>query len=92
MSEIRTAAIEAAEKTVVRAKLAQGWNASDPYAFEGAIGALVVDAVLPLLVAGTASRIADALDALADEEEGYYYDGTGPRGCAAIARRVGETS
>jgi hypothetical protein len=53
----------------------------------------VVDAVLPLLVAGTASRIADAIEAERDKpQKSPSSRQIALSHAAAIARRVGETS
>jgi hypothetical protein len=89
--ELRTAAIEATETAI-----SQVWAKYGSFA---QMAEEVVDAVLPLLVAGTASRIADAIEATSYVLDGGFGGEMYVRGqrkgldeAAGIARRVGETS
>jgi hypothetical protein len=84
--ELRTAAIEATETAI-----SQVWAKYGSFA---QMAEEVVDAVLPLLVAGTASRIADEIEAELGEVNFWTPQPwkEAMTEAAAIARRVGETS
>jgi hypothetical protein len=95
--ELRTAAIEAARREL------HDWICDSYCCGEACfqvVSVAIIDAVLPLLVAGTASRIADAIEAesltVPGRTSGRSPYATGAvhayDNAAAIARRVGETS
>jgi hypothetical protein len=104
--ELRTAAIEAAH----REAHAAGARELRRYATEagvdimkaGIAAELVVEAVWPLIVAGTASQIADAIEAEANRKpkgirehlarDSFLTSREWLSYAASIARRVGETS
>jgi hypothetical protein len=89
--ELRTAAIEAAETAI-----------SEVWAKYGSFAQMaesVVDAIAPLLIAETASRIADVIEAERDQTWPHGPAGDWGKGhsdgmnaAIAIARRVGESN
>jgi hypothetical protein len=93
--ELRTAAIEAAVRS---------WNRASPESSRERVVQDIVDAVLPLLVAGTANQIADAIEAEANREPKGIREHLSLAGgnwfaralwllhAARIARRVGESN